>query len=194
MEACKMPADIGGPTQESGRIHRILARNAALANARLSRACLQLQPGEWEAPRISFFPSLRLTVLHLLDAERYYAETILRGALSDLPATRESVDDFVAERTAVDIWYLEFCAALTSKMLQRRVSVRWPELSFNEPLGDLLIHIFLHGQHHRSQIHAMLSGTSVPPPQIDEFILPAGRDQADAEMAALGCSAHAFGI
>ena len=33
----------------------------------------------------------------------------------------------------------------------------------------LLLHIFQHQVHHRGQAHAMLSGTSVKPPQLDEF-------------------------
>jgi uncharacterized damage-inducible protein DinB len=189
-----MLSDTEAPANEDGRFHRILARNAILANSRLNLACLELRPGGWETPRVSFFPSLKLTMLHLLDADRYYAETINPGAVSAPLAWRDSVAGFVEERKAVDFWYLEFCAALTAENLQRRITVQWLELTFREPLGDLLIHIFLHGQHHRGQIHAMLSGTSAPPPQIDEFILSAGRDQADTEMAALGCSAHVFGI
>ncbi|TGV85069.1 damage-inducible protein DinB, partial [Mesorhizobium sp. M2D.F.Ca.ET.145.01.1.1] len=32
-------------------------------------------------------------------------------------------------------------------------------------------HVFLHDIHHRGQVHAMLSDTSVAPPQLDEFLL-----------------------
>ena len=31
------------------------------------------------------------------------------------------------------------------------------------------MHLFQHQVHHRGQAHAMLSGTSVSPPQLDEF-------------------------
>ncbi|TJX56687.1 MAG: damage-inducible protein DinB, partial [Mesorhizobium sp.] len=40
-----------------------------------------------------------------------------------------------------------------------------------EKIGDILAHLFLHDIHHRGQVHAMLSGTSVVPPQLDEFLL-----------------------
>ena len=33
----------------------------------------------------------------------------------------------------------------------------------------LLMHLFQHQIHHRGQAHAMLSSTSVAPPQLDEF-------------------------
>ncbi|MEY9200001.1 DinB family protein [Sinorhizobium sp. CCBAU 05631] len=66
------------------RPYRQLARNARLANARLDRACMALQPGEWEAARTSFFPSLKETMVHLLNADRYYIDT-LRGDLAGPP-------------------------------------------------------------------------------------------------------------
>ena len=42
---------------------------------------------------------------------------------------------------------------------------------FHERIGDILAHLFQHQIHHRGQAHAMLSGTSVAPPQLDEFFL-----------------------
>ena len=33
----------------------------------------------------------------------------------------------------------------------------------------ILAHLFQHDIHHRGQVHAMLAGTSVKPPQLDEF-------------------------
>jgi uncharacterized damage-inducible protein DinB len=33
------------------------------------------------------------------------------------------------------------------------------------------MHLFVHQIHHRGQAHAMLAGTSVKPPQLDEFFL-----------------------
>ena len=35
----------------------------------------------------------------------------------------------------------------------------------------LLPHLFQHQIHHRGQAHAMLAGTGVAPPQLDEFFL-----------------------
>jgi uncharacterized damage-inducible protein DinB len=36
-------------------------------------------------------------------------------------------------------------------------------------MSRLLAHLFQHQIHHRGQAHAMLAGTSVEPPQLDEF-------------------------
>jgi uncharacterized damage-inducible protein DinB len=54
--------------------------------------------------------------------------------------------------------------------------------------SGVLLHLFQHQIHHRGQIHAMLSGTAVAPPQLDEFFLVEDRRFRDPELAALGLS------
>jgi uncharacterized damage-inducible protein DinB len=167
---------------------RRLARNARLANARLDRACMALEPGEWEAPRTSFFPSLKETMVHLLDADRWYVG-LIRGERPDLarPAgSRATPGDFAAERAEVDDWLIDFCDRLTPDDLSRRVKI---DLPGTESLADLMLHVFMHGQHHRGQVHSMLSGTSAaPPPQIDEFILAGCAPDRAADLDRLGWS------
>jgi uncharacterized damage-inducible protein DinB len=53
-------------------------------------------------------------------------------------------------------------------------------------VGDILMHLFQHQLHHRGQAHAMLSGTRVAPPQLDEYFLSADREVADRELAGAG--------
>ncbi|RZI68452.1 MAG: damage-inducible protein DinB [Pseudomonas sp.] len=40
-----------------------------------------------------------------------------------------------------------------------------------ERVDRLLLHLFQHQIHHRGQVHGMLSGTRISPPQLDEFYL-----------------------
>jgi len=51
-----------------------------------------------------------------------------------------------------------------------------------------LLHLFQHQIHHRGQAHAMLSGTSVKPPQLDEFFMAGEVYLRAHELAALGLS------
>lgn len=157
----------------AARPYRQLARNALLCNARLDRACMMLDEGEWEAARISFFPSLKETMVHLLDADRYYIDSLRgdRPAPPEPPGGRETPAEFSAERAVVDAWLVDFCESLTGADLSRRIDIPRDDRTLHETIADTLLHVFLHGQHHRGQVHAMLSGTTVPPPQIDEFIL-----------------------
>jgi uncharacterized damage-inducible protein DinB len=50
----------------------------------------------------------------------------------------------------------------------------------------VLAHLFIHQIHHRGQAHAMLAGTAVKPPQLDEFFLDEDAPRHDAEFRALG--------
>ena len=55
-------------------------------------------------------------------------------------------------------------------------------------LTRLLAHLFQHQIHHRGQAHAMLAGTSVAPPQLDEFFCANEAHLRAAELAELGYS------
>jgi uncharacterized damage-inducible protein DinB len=46
-----------------------------------------------------------------------------------------------------------------------------------ERVDRLLLHLFQHQIHHRGQVHAMLSGTRVASPQLDEFYLEGDRQR-----------------
>jgi uncharacterized damage-inducible protein DinB len=55
-----------------------------------------------------------------------------------------------------------------------------------ERMDRLLLHLFQHQTHHRGQAHAMLSATSIPPPQLDEFFAEGEAPLRAAEFAELG--------
>lgn len=155
---------------------RALAENNLWANDRLFRAVLALEPGEFEAPRTSFFPSIAETLNHLLSVDIYYLDMLEEGgvglAVFDqfVPATDPM--ELAARQSAVDRQLLAFCENISDQDFDRRVlSDRGRTGMVPERIGDLLAHLFLHDVHHRGQVHAMLSGTSVKPPQLDEFFL-----------------------
>jgi uncharacterized damage-inducible protein DinB len=51
---------------------------------------------------------------------------------------------------------------------------------------DVLLHLATHQTHHRGQAHAMLAGTSVAPPQLDEFFMREELPLREAELRELG--------
>jgi uncharacterized damage-inducible protein DinB len=91
------------------------------------------------------------------------------------PTTISSVDDpakLADAQAAADLRLIAFCDALSESDLDRHVVTdRRQNGMIPERIGDLLAHLFLHEIHHRGQVHAMLSGTTVAPPQLDEFLL-----------------------
>jgi uncharacterized damage-inducible protein DinB len=51
-----------------------------------------------------------------------------------------------------------------------------------------LAHVFEHQIHHRGQAHAMLAGTSIAPPQLDEFFCEQDSQSIATELEKLGTS------
>lgn len=169
------------------------ARANRLANRRLLAAVATLPNAEFHAPRTSFFPSLALTLNHLLNVDHYYI-----AALHGDAAMREIWAAYVPAQTAAELAarqddsdrrLIDFCAGLKAGDEDRIVAFdrgAGIERGPREPLGRVLAHLFMHQTHHRGQAHAMLAGTSVKPPQLDDFILLGDDRHRVADMAALG--------
>lgn len=153
-----------------------MARNNAWANHRLLSACEALTPEEFAAPRTGFFPSLRATLNHILLVDLYYIDA-LEGldALARYSLPEPDFADAHAMRlaqTASDKRLIAFCERQSDDTLIRDCVLPRPNRQPPpSPVGAVLEHLFQHQVHHRGQAHAMLAGTSVKPPQLDEFFL-----------------------
>lgn len=168
-----------------------MARNNAWANHRLLSACEALTPEEFAATRVGFFPSLRATFNHILDVDRYYID-----ALEGLDALRrysEPDSDFADARamrlaqTASDRRLIAFCERQSEGTLAQDCIL--PRPNRRPPpsrVAAVLEHLFQHQIHHRGQAHAMLAGTRVKPPQLDEFFLAGEEHLRRDELRALG--------
>lgn len=169
---------------------RAMARNNAWSNYRLIEACRKLSRDAFEAPRVSFFPSLRLTLHHILIVDWYYLDAMEEGGRGPSvfapPERFPTIDSLAEAQMATDRRLIGFCDGLDEASLDRTVELKREEPVPRERIGDVLAHLFIHQIHHRGQVHAMLSGTQVPPPQLDEFFLVGDAPRNAAELAALG--------
>jgi uncharacterized damage-inducible protein DinB len=152
-----------------------LARNNTLANRRMQRAVANLQPSEWQAPRTGFFPSICATLNHIYTVDLFYIDA-LHGGIVGLAAfaNRAPYPDpsaLATAQNAMDARVLAFVDGLAPNDLTRPVHIHRGDRVQTETVADTLMHLFVHSQHHRGQAHAMLSGSSVPPPQLDEFFM-----------------------
>ena len=178
---------------EPGRLARhmqAMARNNAYANARLLEAVAALGPEGFAAERTSFFPSLRATLNHTHAVDLYYIDALEEGGLgraafahapdfADPEALREA-------QAACDARLIALCDGLDGPALDRRVPTdRGPE-SIPERVDHLLAHLFQHQIHHRGQAHAMLAGTEIKPPQLDEFLMPSEAHLRADDVRSLG--------
>ncbi len=158
------------------RHFQVMARNNRWSNYRLLKACAQLSQAEFEAKRTSFFPSLVETYQHILLVDYYYLDALQVGGLgrkvfSDRPLSK-AVEAFTTAQNKNDRALMHFCDRLTAEDLARSIEIdRGAAGIKRERIERVLSHLFLHQTHHRGQVHAMLSGTSVKPPQLDDFLL-----------------------
>ncbi len=181
-----MPASSPDPC----RVWRKLAQMNRLANHRLHRVCAGLSAEDYAAPRVGFFPSIRATLNHILLVDRFYINALEGNGLdrAALDAARGliTLEALVVAQGESDARLLAFVEALTPQGLARVVGVDRGERQQFDRADDLLSHLFQHQTHHRGQVHAMLSSTSVAPPQLDEFIVGDDAAARAADMAALG--------
>lgn len=180
--------DVFDPT----RVFRKLAYNNRLANLRLHAAVARLEPGEFEAARTSYFPSIKATLNHILIIDWFYVDALEGGRLGPKAWGNEEPFDATASLTdaqaAVDERLIAFCDALRPEELQNPVEVHRHTRIQIDRCDDILSHLFQHQTHHRGQVHAMMAGTSVAPPQLDEFIVGDDAEVRREEMQHLGWS------
>jgi uncharacterized damage-inducible protein DinB len=157
------------------RFVRKLAYANMLANDRLHEAVAALQPGEFEATRTSFFPSLAATLNHILIIDWFYIDALEGGDLG--PKAWQNAmpfpdrDELRSAQQACDRRLIALCHALRDEDLASPVQVHRTGRIQVERTDDILSHLFQHQTHHRGQAHAMLAGTSIRPPQLDEFLV-----------------------
>jgi uncharacterized damage-inducible protein DinB len=158
----------------------------------LLAACAGLTQAEFEAPRTGFFPGIKATLNHILIIDRFYVDSLEGGwlgpkAFAD-PLPCATVAALQAQQAAVDWRLIAVCDALSDASLSGDVRVNRDSRIQIERCDRLLLHLFQHQIHHRGQAHAMLAGTTVTPPQLDEFFSADEAPGRAAELAALGWS------
>lgn len=167
-----------------------MAFNNAWANHRLLKACCGLSQDEFEAERTNFFPSLKATMNHILVVDWFYVDALEGGALgpaawdSDEPCV--SASDLKVQQEAVDRRLIKLCSALTDTASGKTIALHRETRVDHEPMHRVLLHLFHHQTHHRGQAHAMLAGTRIKPPQIDEFFMVGEAPLRAAEFSELG--------
>jgi uncharacterized damage-inducible protein DinB len=168
---------------------RIAARANLMANRRLHAAMAPLSREEFHAPRTSFFPSLARTLNHLLAIDTYYIDALEgAGGMAEryeayTPA--DTVADLAERQRASDERLVGFVDRLRDADVPVAMDRGGGQVQ-HDVAGHVLAHLYMHQTHHRGQAHAMLAGTAVKPPQLDEFLMPSDAPLREADMRAMG--------
>ena len=173
------------------RVLSIQAHANRLANRRLQASLAGLSTSDLHAKRTSFFPTLIGTLNHLLAVDRYYI-----AALHGEPdmesqyrryAPHDELAPYAAAQDASDNKLIAFCDKLDDAGANAVVEMLHGDSPAKSDIACLVLeHLFMHQTHHRGQVHAMLAGTQVKPPQLDEFILRVDEPFRVMEMSSLG--------
>ncbi|HCS43172.1 MAG TPA: damage-inducible protein DinB [Pseudomonas sp.] len=173
-----------------------MAYQNAWANHRLAGAWGQLSEDELAASRVSFFPSLSATLNHILTCDWFYVDALERELRGDDPHPDCSVffkhdkpcstaAELKREQALVDRRLIAYCEQMRDAELGKIVTIARDTPQHDSRLR-LLSHLFEHQIHHRGQVHSMLSGTRVEPPQLDEFFCAGESGLRAADFTELG--------
>ena len=169
---------------------RTLARANRLANHRLHGACGRLSHEDFKATRTSFFPSLWATLNHILIVDWYYIAALhrepdmRRAFVSDTPY--DSMPELAAAQAKSDQRLIDWCDAADGFALDTEIQMDRETFTQRDLARHVLMHLLTHQIHHRGQAHAMLAGTAVRPPQLDEFVMPSETHFRIDDLGALG--------
>jgi len=169
---------------------RIQAHANRLSNHRLHAAMAPLSKAEFHAPRVGFFPSLAQTLNHILEVDLYYIGSLhrergIRAQVLGL-APYDDLAALARAQAESDERLIALCDRLDATALDAVVEMERADHIQRDRVGHVLAHLFNHQTHHRGQAHAMLSSTSIEPPQLDEFMMPSEAHLRATEVAALG--------
>jgi uncharacterized damage-inducible protein DinB len=180
-----------------------MAYNNAWANHRLLKACAQLTPAEFAAPRTSFFPSIKATCNHIVTVDWLYLDMLERAVKAQPPNLETgrffepeepfaTCAELIDAQRAADRRLIVLCAALDNAQLDGPVQVPRRDGIHTDRIARILAHLFQHQIHHRGQVHAMLADTAVKPPQLDEFFCSNEAPLRAQDFAELGFTEEAI--
>ena len=170
---------------------RQLAAYNGWANARLYEAALALDEEAYRRPVGVFFSSLHGTLNHLLVTDRIWLRRLTGEG--DHPDRLDAIlyDDrleLAAARVAEDQRLARVVDGYEEQAYARPVSYRTTRgVAHEQPLHDILAHLFNHQTHHRGQAHACLSIlTGAEPPSLNLLALQRGVKAPDLLALARG--------
>jgi uncharacterized damage-inducible protein DinB len=133
---------------------------------------------------------LQATLNHIYTIDLFYVDALEGGWLGPMswedPVPFPALAELSEAQASMDRRLIDVCDALTPALLSDEVRVNRGSRVQVERRDRLLMHLIQHQIHHRGQAHAMLSGTRIKPPQLDEFFSIAEAPLRASEFASLG--------
>jgi uncharacterized damage-inducible protein DinB len=133
--------------------------------------------GEWADARLlaavqaADAPLAVRELAHVRGAQEIWLSRIEQRTATIMIWPELSIDELGTIGAAVDAAWRTFFNGLTEPALDAAISYR--SLAgdpFTTPLGEILLHVLMHGQYHRGKANAALSGASGMPVSVDYIL------------------------
>ena len=118
-----------------------------------------LSDEQWEQELVSSFPTIKLTVYHIWDAQSIWLHRIKGGEVAVWPSTQftgtkaECINGFVlSAQNLVDFFADKDSAFLETKLHYKNMKM----MEYTTPIEEIMFHTVNHATHHRGQIYTML--------------------------------------
>jgi uncharacterized damage-inducible protein DinB len=150
---------------------RQLADYNRWANLRLYGAALDMPEAQYRRATGVFFGSLHGTLNHLLLADRIWLKRLT--GTGEHPNRLDAIlydnrQDLLRARIAEDARLIDVVRAYAEADLVTAVAYQTTSgKPYNQPLQDILLHLFNHQTHHRGQAHGCCSILGTEPPTLD---------------------------
>ena len=125
------------------------------ADERLFQTILSLSEAQQRQLVPGSFPSLHLTLLHLLDASSVWWQRINKYESVNWPGkdfkgtTADLIREIINQDSLWFVWLQEADEAALNEVLHYETSKKE---KFAQPVFEILLHLFNHGTYHRGQI------------------------------------------
>jgi len=121
---------------------------------------------------------------HVLGAESVWLDRLLSRKQRFAVWPELSSSEASALAASLRLEYADYVASLTSDSLDTRVAyVNSAGQSFETPVSDILLQVFLHGQYHRGKINLVLRQAGLPPTPTDYIAFARGVPAAVTDLS-----------
>lgn len=134
------------------------------ANTRLTDKLKSISPEAWDKEQKSSFKTIRLTLLHIYDAETIWYERLNGTSLSKMPSdgftdTNETAIGLLLEGSKKFIHFMNGQSEETLQSLCNFKSLEGTE--YSTMVSDIILHCMNHSTFHRGQIIMMLRNCDI---------------------------------
>lgn len=134
------------------------------ANTKLTDKLKNISPEAWSKEQKSSFKTIRLTLLHIYDAETIWHERLNGTSLSKFPGDgfREPNETAIGVLLEVSKKFIHFMNGQSEETLQSYCSFKSLEgTEYSTMVSDIIHHCMNHSTFHRGQIITMLRNCDV---------------------------------